>query len=71
MFIWKYRPQETITIGEDIVVTIIHMNEGNVSIGVKAPKEMKIQRGKTERYGQAHDIKCTCKECRFEARGNR
>jgi carbon storage regulator len=44
MLLLDRRPQETITIGEDIVITVVRVDGNNVRIGIDAPKSVPILR---------------------------
>lgn len=44
MLILTRRPSEAIHIGEDIVVTVLSINGGQVRIGIDAPKDIAVHR---------------------------
>lgn len=43
------KPKETIQIGNDITITIVRIEPGNVRIGVDAPKHMPVLRSELNR----------------------
>jgi carbon storage regulator len=44
MLILTRRPNESVTIGSDIVVKVIAIKGGQVRIGIEAPKEVAVHR---------------------------
>ena len=44
MLVLTIREGESIYIGDDIVVSVIEVEAGNVRIGVEAPRELRISR---------------------------
>ena len=44
MLILTQRPNESVTIGDDIVVKVIGIKGGQVRIGIEAPKEVTVHR---------------------------
>lgn len=44
MLVLSRKKDETLMIGENIEITIIDIEDGKVKIGIKAPKEVKINR---------------------------
>ena len=62
MLILTRRPGETIKIGDDIEVTVLHIKGNQVRIGLKAPRDVRIVREeiahlpyKTKPYGLKTD----------------
>lgn len=53
MLILARRIGESITIGNNITVTVVKIDRGRVTIGIAAPKEEKILRSELERRGEA------------------
>lgn len=49
MLILTRRTGETIRIGEDITVTLLSFKGNQVSIGIEAPKEMRVDRDEVRR----------------------
>ena len=48
MLVLTRKENETIRIGDDIVITLVKTQGGSVRIGIDAPKEVKILRGELE-----------------------
>jgi carbon storage regulator len=46
MLILSRRANETIMIGDDIALKIIRVDEHQIRIGIEAPKEVTVRRGK-------------------------
>jgi carbon storage regulator len=44
MLVLMRRPGESIHIGEDIVITVVGMERNRVRIGVKAPRDVAVDR---------------------------
>jgi carbon storage regulator len=44
MLVLTRKTNESIIIGEDIVLTVIEIRSGNVRLGIKAPKEVSVHR---------------------------
>lgn len=44
MLILTRKPGETLTIGDDVKVTVLNIKGNQVRIGVKAPKEVEVHR---------------------------
>jgi carbon storage regulator len=47
------RPQQSITIGNDVIVTVLEIKGDSVRIGIQAPPEVEVHRA--EVYAQLHD----------------
>lgn len=45
MLILTRRPKQTLTIGSDIIVTVMEIRGGQVRIGVSAPEDVRVLRG--------------------------
>ena len=48
MLVLTRKKQETILIGEDIVVKVIRTGKGTVKLGIEAPNHVRIIRGELE-----------------------
>lgn len=61
MLVLTRKPQETIRIGDDIVVTIIRTKGKAVRLGIEAPQEVPVLRGEihTENHSPALDDRNT------------
>lgn len=57
MLILTRRPQESIRIGDDVVVTVLGMQGNQVRIGIEAPKSVEVNR--QEIYLAKHPEKVT------------
>jgi len=44
MLLLTRRPDQSIRIGDDIVVTVTQIDRGQVKLGIEAPKDVKILR---------------------------
>ena len=44
MLVLMRRPQETLTIGKDVTITVLGVRGNQVRIGVQAPKEVPVHR---------------------------
>lgn len=44
MLVLTRRPGESVTIGEDIVVTVLSVNGSQVRVGIAAPRSMQVLR---------------------------
>jgi carbon storage regulator len=44
MLVLSRRKDESIILGDDILITIVRIDKGNVRIGITAPKEVPIHR---------------------------
>jgi carbon storage regulator len=44
MLVLMRRPQETLTIGKDVTVTVLGVRGNQVRIGVQAPKDVPVHR---------------------------
>jgi carbon storage regulator len=44
MLVLTRKEAEQITIGDDIVITIVEVGQGQVRVGIEAPKELKVGR---------------------------
>lgn len=49
MLVLTRKEQETIRIGDDVVVTIVRIQGGGVRIGIEAPNHIAIVRGELEK----------------------
>ena len=55
MLVLARKNNESINIGDDIVITVLSIDGGTVKLGVKAPKEVKLLRGEVyERITKAN-----------------
>jgi len=56
MLVLSRREQETIRIGDDIVITVVRIDSSAVRIGVDAPKDMLVLRGElNDKRGEVGD----------------
>jgi carbon storage regulator len=53
MLVLTRRPQQSIIIGNDIIVTVLEIKGDSVRIGIQAPHEIEVHR--SEVYAQLHD----------------
>lgn len=53
MLVLTRRPQQSITIGNDIVVTVLEIKGDSVRIGIQAPHEVEVHRA--EVYAQLYE----------------
>jgi carbon storage regulator len=53
MLILSRRASETICIGNDIFVTVLSCEKGNVRIGIEAPKDVEVDREEIRRRKMA------------------
>jgi carbon storage regulator len=44
MLILSRRPGESLTIGDDIVVTVVSVNGNQIRLGISAPREVRVLR---------------------------
>lgn len=44
MLVLSRRLSESIKIGDEITITVVHIERGKVRIGIEAPREMSIKR---------------------------
>ena len=44
MLVITRKSRESVAIGDDVVVTVIHVGGGEVRIGIDAPKEVRVMR---------------------------
>ena len=44
MLILSRRPGESVTLGDDIVVTVVSVNGNQVRLGINAPRELRVLR---------------------------
>jgi carbon storage regulator len=57
MLILTRKTGEEITIGENVTVRVIAVQEGQVKLGIEAPKELKIYRGEIYELIQQQNIR--------------
>lgn len=48
MLVLTRRQDESITIGSDVVVTVVRIDGNQVRLGISAPRELEIHRPETE-----------------------
>ena len=53
MLVLTRRPQQSIIIGNDIIVTVLEIKGDSVRIGIQAPQEVDVHR--SEVYAQLHE----------------
>ena len=62
MLVLSRKPQQSIIIGDDIMITVVEMGRGRVQIGVRAPGYMPIYREEIVRRmveaGEIDDLPC-------------
>jgi carbon storage regulator len=44
MLVITRKSRESVTIGDDVVVTVLHVGGGEVRIGIDAPKQVRVLR---------------------------
>ena len=44
MLILSRRPGESITIGDDVVITVVSVNGNQIRLGINAPREVRVLR---------------------------
>ena len=49
MLILTRKTNEAIHIGDEIVITVCHISDGRVKIGLQAPRDVRIRRGELEK----------------------
>ena len=73
MLVLSRKPQQSIVIGDDILITVIEMGRGRVQIGVRAPQYMPIYREEIVRRmvaaGEIEDLACFQEDERVVAFG--
>jgi carbon storage regulator len=52
MLVLARKKAETILIGEDIVIKVLHMRNGVVRIGIDAPQSVRVMRGEVQGMGR-------------------
>jgi carbon storage regulator len=57
MLILTRKTGEEITIGEHVTVRVVAVQEGQVKLGIEAPKELKIYRGEIYELIQQQNIR--------------
>ena len=70
MLILTRKRNESIRIGDQIVVRIMHTSKGNVKIGVEAPDSIRIVRGELHDFGDlvaVGSVDTTHDDCNAEA----
>lgn len=45
MLVLSRKAQQTIQIGDDVVITVVRVHGGHVRIGIEAPREVRVRRG--------------------------
>lgn len=43
------KTKETIHIGDDVVITVCHISDGRVKLGLQAPRDVSIRRGELQK----------------------
>lgn len=56
MLVIGCKPGEYVMIGDNIKVKVIRTEEGDLRLGIEAPKEMRIKRGELYEQEQANRI---------------
>ncbi len=46
MLVLSFRVGETLYIGDDVTVIVNYIDQGQVSLGITAPREIEVDRGK-------------------------
>lgn len=55
MLVLSRRPAETIRIGDDVVIRVVKCGPGRVKLAIKAPRDVRIERGELEETPAASD----------------
>ena len=50
MLVLSRRPDETVIIGGNIIVTVVEIRHGSVRLGFTAPREVTIHRGEVQEF---------------------
>jgi carbon storage regulator len=45
MLVLSRKPQQTICIGDDIIITVLRVDRGRVKLGIDAPADVHVDRG--------------------------
>ena len=53
MLVLTRKIDETIRIGDDITVTVVKIDKGTVKLGIEAPEDVNIRRGKHQQQRQS------------------
>lgn len=56
MLVLTRKRMETIKIGNDIVVKVIHTGTGSVKLGIEAPAQVRVLRGELQEYPQHEPV---------------
>ncbi len=59
MLILTRKLGETIKIGDSITITIVQMNDGQIKLGIDAPKSIPVHRGEVYERIKIENIKAT------------
>ena len=54
MLIIQRKNNETVHIGKNVIIHVLHVKNGSVKLGFEAPQEVQIMRGKLVEEGQTH-----------------
>jgi carbon storage regulator len=68
MLILTRKTGEVITIGEDVTVKVISVQDGQVKLGIEAPRELSILRAELYKQIQQHNVNATKTPKSFVAR---
>ncbi|HXV81502.1 MAG TPA: carbon storage regulator CsrA [Candidatus Binatia bacterium] len=52
MLILSRRPGESLTIGDDVIVTVVSVSGNQVRLGITAPREVRVLREEVHRAGR-------------------
>ena len=56
MLVLSRKTSQRITIGGDVVVTVLRTNRGTVKLGIDAPPEVKVVRGEILNHNESQSV---------------
>jgi carbon storage regulator len=59
MIVFSRKPNESILINENVVVTVLSIHGETVQLGIEAPVEMPVRRGEVHERMQSRDVLTT------------
>lgn len=57
MLILTRRPNETVVVGGNVVLTVLDIKGGQVRIGVKAPRDVTVNRGEIQERIERSEVR--------------